>query len=557
MTTKPAPSKPTADETLAQEACERLSDARKQKTKCDQDLREGYYFAAPNRARQVSSQFLSWELYREEDADEQFTSFAKELSGDFVTNLINTFFPQGESWAMRKASQAIKDPQVRKQIEDQAVAGDAIIFGAIGESNFYPECGKGFNPDAALGTVAMWADQPSPSQPLKFMSVPLRELEINVRDGEVDDRFVVRHTRFKHIKTILPGVDIPQSVQADADKDKDKPCEVVRGFWRLYQDDGTVQWQYVAMVNETVVDKKVLKGDGSCPLIVARFNPSPEFAWGDGPLIQALEDLRMYDCLSMKRIRGIDFTIEPPVTYPSRSFTNLEEGLESGCAYPIEPGDQDAIKNIYSPPPQEPAIYFANDQEQRLKRLFFLDNPTQPGKTPPTATQWLDEMTMAQRRFGTPGLPFWWEFPAAIFVRAQYLLDKSGALPKLKLGNKSLANDATKLHPYNPAQKAIEQQKVAQFARFAQIAAGVFPEEWKLVSDGTFTIGELAKTMGVEDLWRQRNADDQKAIVGQLQQLQGGQAPNAPNVPDGQAAPPASAGAVPIDPQLSLRSQAA
>lgn len=549
-----------SEDDLEQEACERLEDARRQKVKVDQDLREGLFFAAPHRARDVSSRNVTPEKYRPKDAAELNTSLGMELAGDFVTQLVNTFFPQGERWAMRKASLMVADSSLRKSVEDQAAEGDKIIFDAFGESNFYTEVGKGFNPDAALGTVAMWVDQPAPHMPLRFQAVPIRELEINIGPyGDVDDRFVVRHTKFKYIKAILPGVAMPQKVRDAQAEKQDKPCEVARGFWRVYHDDGAVEWQYVALVDDMLVDSQTLKGDGSCPLIVARFNPSPEFAWGDGPLIQGLPDLRVVDELALKRIRAIDLTIEPPVAFPDDSFANISEGLEAGMAYPLRPGSEGAIKNIYDPPPQDPAIYFINDQEQRLKRLFFLDYPDQPGKTPPTATQWLDEMTMAQRRFGTPGLPFWWEFCAASFTRAEWLLEKSGAIKAITdTDGKKAGKSATRLRPYNPAEKAIEQQTVAQFARFVQIAGQAFPEEFKLVSDGTPTIDALAKIMGVQDIWFERKGDAQKAIVSQLAQLKGGATPGAPAVPDGPPAQvPPQAGGQPIPVSESLRSQAA
>ncbi len=544
-------------EDLEAEVAERLAEARKQKTKVEIDLREGYFFAAPHRSREVQSTMASAERYRPNDAGDLNTSFGMELSGDFVTLLINTFFPQGEKWAMSKAAQIVKDDGLRKSIEEQAADRDKAVFGAMSESNFYPECGKGLNPDAALGTVAMWSDLPAPHRPLRYQTVPLRELEINIGPfGDVDDRFIVRHTRFRHIKAILPGVTMPQAVAEKMGSSQDKTCEVVRGFWRIYHDDGSVEWQYVATVDGHVVDKNVLKGEGSCPLIVARFNPSGEFAWGEGPLIQGLPDLRVVDELTMKRLRGIDLTMEPPVAFPDDSFANISEGLEPGMAYPMRPGSEGAIKNIYDPPPQDPAIYFMNDQETRLKRIFFLDYPDQPGKTPPTATQWLDEMTMAQRRFGTPGLPFWWEFCAGIFTRAEYLLEKSGVIKAIQVGGENTTN-VTRLHPYNPAEKAIEQQDVAQFSRFVQIAGQAFPEEFKLASDGTKIIEALAKKMSVEELWQERPDAQKQAAIEAIQKLAGGQAPGAPNVPDGAAPPQQDPGPPQINPSIQLRSKSA
>ena len=550
------PAKPAAtmlDPDVNARALDRLQDARLGKADWDRDMREALWFSAPHRCRDVSSRSLQARKIRTKDASELNTSFAMELAGDFATVMVNTFFPQGEQWAMRKASAMVKGAAGdvgAADIDKQAEDGDRNIFAAIGESNFYAEVGKGFTPDLAIGTVALWQEMKSGARPMKFMCVPIRELEIALApDGSVGDRFLVRHTKMRHAEAILgERITMPRGMD---ERDGEDTCEIVRGFLQEYPDDGSTKWTYVAMIDEVLVETSEIIGDGSCPLIVARFNPSPDYAGAPGPLIQALPDLRVCDEMAMQRIRGVELTINPPIAVPDDSMGNFEEGIEPGCAYPIRPGDEKAIKNLYDPPPQEPAIYATNDLETRIKRLFFLDYPDQPGKTPPTATQWLDEMTMAQRRIGTPGLPFWWEFCAEVFKRAEFLLEAHGINKPIAVGGKA-TKGITRLFPYNPAQKAIEQQKVAQFSRFVQIAGQAFPEEFKITSDGTKTVDALAKIMGVDDIWKERDEAGKANAVKTIAQLQGGQAPGAPQVPDGSASPTPDTGA-PITPQVQLK----
>jgi hypothetical protein len=115
------------------------------------------------------------------------------------------------------------------------------------------------------------------------------------------------------------------------------------------------------------------------------------------------------------------------VTFPSlQSFSSVEQGFESGMAYPIEPGHEGAIKNIYQAPPANPENYAYEQKLKKLRKLFYVDLPEQTGDTPPSLGQWLDERARAQRRIGTPGLPFWRDL-SQIFIRYKYLLEKSGA----------------------------------------------------------------------------------------------------------------------------------
>lgn len=534
---------------LQKEAEERLAEARYQKIQFDLDLREGYWFAAPHRARNILSTTKTTRV-KPKDAQELNTSFAFELCGDFPTVIMNTFMPQVENWAVRRASMTIPEA-ARKPIEDQAREGDDIIFQGISESNFYAECGKGFNPDLALGTVAMWVDPQAGYQPIKCQSIPLRELEINIgATGELDDRFVVQYRQRRHIKCLLPGVTLPPKIEKGIADAPSKDCVIVRGFWRLYDDPHEECWQYVAMVDGKVVDQKRLKGFGSCPLIVGRFNACVEWAWGMGPLIQSLPDLRVDDELAMKKIKTIDMLLMPPIAYPDDSFSHLDDGIEAGMAYPMRPGSEGAIKSIYNPPPPDPAIYFTQDLEQRIKRLFFLDWPTQSGKTPPTATQWLDEMTMAQRRIGTPGMNFWKEFCGGIFQRFEYILTKQGHVKPITVNGKGVA-----LTPYNPAIKSAEQQEVAQFTRFVQIAGMAAPEEFKIYTDGQITIENLARKLGCDKLWSERPKEQVAGAIDQMSKLAGGQAPGAPAIPQGAPQVENPAGPEPNQPQFQVRSK--
>jgi hypothetical protein len=252
-------------------------------------------------------------------------------------------------------------------------------------------------------------------------------------------------------------------------------------------------------------------------------------------MIKALPDLRSLDELAMKKIKAIDMLLMPPTGYPDDSFTHIEAGLEAGMAYPIRPGSEGAIKNIYDPPPQDAAIFLTQDLEQRLRRLFFLDWPQQRGDTPPTATQWLDEMTKAQQRIGTPGYVFWTEFCGGTVSRFQYILEKQGAIKPPALDGKSVS-----LVPYNPAQKAAEQQEVAQASRAIEIGAQAFPEEWKAAVDGTATIKKLVQKLGADGIIAMRPPEHVAAAIKMLSGLSGGQPGQAaPQPPGAVSAPPA------------------
>lgn len=538
------------DPELEFEANERIEDCRRHKAEWDLDMREAYFFAAPHRARNVSSRTPNTN-FKPKDAGESNTSFACEMASDFATLIMNTFIPEAQKWCQREAGTDVPDA-VKKKIDDQVQQDDQRIFDAIAASNFYAEFAKAAIPDMALGTIALWIEDKRPAETFVCQALPVHEVEIGLGpSGELDTRFYVHHTRYHHLKALIPDIPLPADIE-EMIKDKAKgTCELRRGFWRDWDDIGDVCWYYVVMIGKRLIKTSKIKGEGCCPLIIARFGPYPEWAWAAGPLIQALPDFRHLDELAAAKIENLDLALRPPISFPDDSFVNLEEGIEAGMAYPVRPGSEGAIKHLYEAPSPQVAIYDRQDLEQRIKRLFFLDYPEQRGDTPPSATQWLDEMNKAQQRIGTPGLPFWREGPAQFFLRYQHMMEQRGTLQKIKVDGKTVA-----LMPYNPAQRAAEQQEVAMAARAIQLAAEAFPEEFKVVVDGKMTIMNIVEKLGAGRIIKMRSQADIAQAIQHISALAQGTPGNAPAAATGAGqAPPVQnpAGLAPPPPTTQLR----
>lgn len=526
---------------LEQDALDRLGAARRMKAKHELDIREGYFFTAPRRSRSISS-LASSTSYRPADEGELQISIAMEEAETFTTTLINSFMPQGVPWADLSPATAV--PEVMKdQLAAEIKTRQDATFDLINESNFYSELATTLNPDGAIGTFALWIDRGRFHQAVTVKGVPLRELEINVGpDGKIDDRFVVRHTKNKLIKAILGATTklTPQVEKAIKDE-PESPATVVWGFWRLWDIEDQVSWQSVLLVNDKLQPAAGgrLDGHGSCPLIPVTFNRHIEFAYGEGPTIKALPELRVLDDMAAGEVENVDVALHPPMGFPDDSFANLGDGIEPSHWYPIRPGTENAIKKLIEPNPMD-AVYFEQKQrEERVRRLHYNDFPQQRGDTPPTATQWVDEMAMAQRKIGTPGLRFWDEGPAEFFMRFYWLAAQSGASginATLKVNDKAIA-----LVPDNPTKRAQDQQKVAMLVRGIQIVAGSFPEEFKAGYDGVATADNVFKKLGVADMIPKRSADQVNNAVNMISKLSaaGANAGHMPTVQPGQIGGPA------------------
>jgi len=523
---------------IHKEAKQRLDDACDQKRKFDADIREAYYFTAPHRAQVVSSSVKA-PSSKPQFAGELQTSIAFEESENFATTLINSFMPQGMPWIDLKASVRVPE-DFMQEVTERAKEHVEKTFGVMNESNFYAELGVALNPDAAVGTFAVWIDEDRmPHEPVRVNAVPLRELEINVGpNGDIDDRFMVRHTKNRFVEPLLgrKADKLPEAIRTEI-REKPNAQTIVRwGFWRDWSRYDDVVWCHVIMVRDTVVHHEMLTGDGSCPLITPTFNRYPEWPYGIGPAIKALPEFRHVDDMAAGETENVDLSLRPPMTFPDDSIAQIEGGVEPGGWYPIRPGTEGAVRKMYEPNRLDAAYFDQTQRERRIRKMFYNDFPEQRGDTPPTATQWIDEMAMAQRKIGTPGLKFWNEGPREIFKRFYFLARKRGLIEPIEIPG--LAAPIS-LQPYNPTQRAQNQQKLATAARVGQLAASFFPEEFKVAFDGGKTIDRMIELADVQDVFVKR---DPKAIgqaVDQLSQLSGAGQARFPSIQPGAIGGPA------------------
>src|SRR5215831_15914327 len=87
-------------ETLEQQAVARLAACRTWKSYIELDIKECYFFTAPNRQRQISSMVMPSQA-RMLDAPELNTDQAFILTQDFITQIINAYMPETVPWCER------------------------------------------------------------------------------------------------------------------------------------------------------------------------------------------------------------------------------------------------------------------------------------------------------------------------------------------------------------------------------------------------------------------------------------------------------------------------
>ncbi len=179
----------------------------------------------------------------------------------------------------------------------------------------------------------------------------------------------------------------------------------------------------------------------------------------------------------------------------------------------MRPGSGEDVKELNTGARIDLGYLSAEFFTDTIRRLYFQDAPLQKGKTPPTATQWLDEAQRIQKRMGVPAAPVFSEGAAEVFLRFHRIGIERGQYVPIRLSD----GDTVMMVPVNPVRRAQLQENVLLGTRLLEIIAQFFgPETVRLVVNTPGTIKKIKDALG-DDLIELEDLDQ----AGFLTKLQG------------------------------------
>lgn len=512
-----------ADEkALLKEAQARLNRARPERARQEPWMRSGYRYCLPYRSRFNDTQEIPT------DQDDLFDSTGQNALADFAAEVTHTFLPASAPWidieplATLDAASARNIAEIAKKIRD-------VVFQLMRESNLY-EAAPESHLDIGIGTGSLIIEDPGISLPVQCRSVPLPDLWLERGPwGRVGAQI--------HRSLMTPEMVVatwPDAKEKLPQKLKDKKAaqndfEIWCAWWQDWTKTDSATYRYIVWFENTVLATEETKGRGSCAMITGRWATDPSSAWGIGPTHAALADIRTLDELCYLNLRGIEKRVDPPGFYDDDGSVNIDNGLEAGMWYPRQPGSK--VDFLEMAEDMNAGFYEKSQLEQSIKRTYYQDNPEQLGKTPPTATQWLDQAQRNARRMGSPVGRIVQEWQLPIFDRFAYIAAERGLIkrPELQLLRESAR--AT-----SPLLRAQLQDQAMVGVQYLQVVGQVFgPEAVKILVDMRET-AEGLKTIMQADVVKLNSKQAVQQIVQGLaavaQQGQGGGAP-APGMPPG------------------------
>lgn len=442
----------------------RLKRAREDKDKHRKRLDDYYQYAMPWRHK-------IGQTYNDQDVDNIFDSTAMDSVADFASDMLATFTPDYFEWIepvpsieVNQADRAIIQPQ----IEDY----NSAIFSEIRRSNFKAEALECYQ-DLSHGTMSMIVQDTHISKPFYCESIPANDLLI--ARGPFKDIGVKAYElcyTADQIPALWPKAKENSELMRIIKDSPSKDLKVTQICWRDYSDIGTERWKFSAYAEKKfLLESADYTGQGSCPIIAARWMTDNTTCWGIGPGYLKLPDIKTANILVELLLEKLEESVDPMWSYEDDGTMNLENEMQPGMWIPRSPGSE-APQPLESRANLDVGYFDRQALRENILRGFFQDKPLQRGKTPPTATQFLEEAADAARRLGAPAgrLVIEWQFE--IYSRFAYLTARRGKLPKVELNGQIISLNAN-----SPLLRSQKQAEALQIQQYAAVLASIVGTE--------------------------------------------------------------------------------
>ena len=450
--------------------------------------------------------------------DDIFDETGMTVIEDFAADMLSIFTPTKSRWLEIAPTQRLDQGDTRI-LAEALEKYQEVLFAEMRRSNLYQALQESYL-DLGPGTMALLIDDLDISQPIHCQAIPLTDLLLDRGPyGEVDGKFRKWKVRATDAKVIWPDAKYPPQEPPIKPEDT-REWDIIDGVYRDRSDKGTERHSYVVLRGRDLLIRREYTGEGSCPFIVARWSRDSTTAWGIGPTYRSLPALKTLNHIKYLGLKNLDKVVDPVTSYEDDGTINIDQGIDPGDWIPRGQGSK-APEIIESKTGFDVEWMHIDEQKSSIRRAHYQDRPEQTGKTPPTATQWMDEAAERARRMGSPATNLVIELQYPIAKRFAYLLNKRGVLPKVQLQGRDIA-----LQPVSPLLRAQEQEEVVRVDRFLEILATRFgPQVANVYAKHEEIIPFLAEKMGIKVSFVRNQQEVQQAIQQAAQIAMQQQAP--------------------------------
>lgn len=493
----------------------RIAAAKQDRTRHQHWIDETLRLAMPTYRRLNTATSAPDRAYEQDDL---FDTTLQVTLEDFASDMISTFTPRHERWVLFEPAEDLTEGQ-RREVEPQLKAIGDTVFAELERSNYWEAAQECF-PAWGIAAMAMAVSDMGPLNPLHFQPIEIVDLLLERGpDGSVSGKW--REMRLTQAERhSMWGGALALYFPPHDGRTKDKKSRVVEGCDRDWSTPGVERWHYRIFVDDKEAFKQTFEGAGSCPLIACRFRQQADSAWGPGPAHKATPLARVLDELAYLNLKALGQKVDRPISYVDDGLANFEGGLEAGKAYARREGSE--APEAFLPDTDMDASFFAADQMRtEIKKALYQDRPEQPGSTPPTLGQWMDEKAWNTRRKELPRDRCVREWVLPIIERVAWIMAKRGRLPEVKLKGGQVIN----CRPISPLSKAKDLEDMNLTGQVLGMAGMIgTAKQAGLPIDARATMGNLIRTAKERHIVMQ--TDEQIAGEAAMQAAAAGKIPD-------------------------------
>jgi len=403
----------------------------------------------------------------------------------------------------------LKSPELQRELDGIT----DYIHRVLRQSNFASEVQE-FYYDLAIGTanMAIW-DGGGPGK-VTFSAESITDLVIDRGPNDtVDGRFRSRKVKLKHLKQEWPKAKLSDPLQRRLKNGDTDEVTVIEAFTRDWSAKDTETWLYEVVVKDEteVIHTDKITGNGSQPILTARWGKSPRDLYGRGPLMAVLPAIKTVNFLIELTIQNAQMAIGGVWQYDDDGVINPDQiSFEPWSMIPRRVNST-GIEPLQTQARFDVSNLVVDDMRTNIRRGLFLEDFDGGGKTPISASEAVFRKQDNNRRMASAFGLFQGEFILPMIRRVVHLLRQHGVIELPRIDGQEID-----LQVVSPLAQAQASQDIESLTRYLGTVGQAFgPDAVNFAVKQHETMTWLAQKEGVPS----HLVPTQREIAKQIEQV--------------------------------------
>lgn len=357
----------------------------------------------------------------------QYDSTGQISAANFVNTLQREFTPPFTRWSMLQAGPGVPEEK-RSQLNEQLETLTDQVFAYINASNFSTASAEMYW-ELGVGTGALWLHEGDQEQPLNFIAAPVSQMGLSEgKFGTIDFRCRRQSLKGAVIPQMWPNANISAQLQNSLKRDGDKEFTVTETFSLDYE---LSVWRYCVIVDQG--KEKIFEAEHTEEIcFTPRWMKIPGFAWGIGPFVQGLADIKTLNVLKEFQLRSAALDVAGVYTITGDGGINPNTvNIAPNTFIPVERNAGEngpTIQRLDTGGNFQLQEFLSNGLQDQIRKIM-LDNRL-PAETPQpkTAFEIAQRMKEFQVDIGSAYGRIMFEFIVPLWKRVLSILSRKGLI---------------------------------------------------------------------------------------------------------------------------------